>query len=98
MKRIESRLNTNSADFKVNREHNQRLAENLHRLQDEVRHNRPARDIERLARQNKLSVRERLKPPRVFLRYSIREILLARRHRGVQTIGQNMVSGGAGRA
>jgi 3-methylcrotonyl-CoA carboxylase beta subunit len=60
MKRIESRLNTQSADFVANREHNQKLAHELHRLQDAVRTHRPERDLQRLARQKKLFVRERL--------------------------------------
>ena len=60
MKRIESLLNTQSADFQANRAHNMKLADNLRRLQEAVRSQRPARDLQRLARQKKLFVRERL--------------------------------------
>lgn len=60
MKRIDSLLNTGSADFLVNRAHNLRLAEELRQMQQQVRHQRPERDLQRLARQNKLFVRDRI--------------------------------------
>ena len=60
MKRIESRLDTRSAEFIANAAHNRRLADELKRRQQQARSARPARDMQRLARQNKLFVRERL--------------------------------------
>src|SRR3984893_1439316 len=60
MKRIESRLNTTSVEFLANADHNRQLAEVFREKQQRVRHERPQRDIHRLRRQNKLSVRERL--------------------------------------
>ncbi len=60
MKRIESLLNTGSPDFQANRQHNENLVRELHRMQDDVRRQRPERDLQRLARQNKLFVRDRL--------------------------------------
>jgi 3-methylcrotonyl-CoA carboxylase beta subunit len=74
MKRIESQLNTSSADFQANAEHNRRLAEEFKEKQDKVRHQRPQRDIDRLAKQNKMLVRDRLKqlldPGTPFLEFS----------------------------
>jgi 3-methylcrotonyl-CoA carboxylase beta subunit len=61
MKRIESALDTRSAAFRANHQHNLALAQALKHHQHSVRHDRPARDVERLERQNKLFVRERLK-------------------------------------
>ena len=60
MKRIESRLDVRSADFQANAAHNRRLAAELKERQQQAREVRPARDIERLERQNKLFIRERL--------------------------------------
>ena len=60
MKRIDSVLDTRSAGFQANRAHNVALAEALKRHQSTVRSERPARDRARLARQNKLFVRELL--------------------------------------
>ena len=60
MKRIESRLDTRCAEFIANAAHNRRLADELKRRQQQARSARPARDMQRLARQNKLFVRERL--------------------------------------
>jgi 3-methylcrotonyl-CoA carboxylase beta subunit len=60
MKRIASMLSTNSAEFQANLRHNRELAQALHRMQEQVRHHRPERDLQRLRRQDKLFVRERL--------------------------------------
>ena len=60
MKRIESRLNTASADFQANAAHNRKLAQEFRAKQEAVRNQRPQRDIDRLRQQNKLLVRERL--------------------------------------
>jgi 3-methylcrotonyl-CoA carboxylase beta subunit len=74
MKRIESRLNTASAEFQANAEHNRRLAAEFRDKQENVRHARPQRDIDRLRSQNKLLVRERLDllldPGTPFLEFS----------------------------
>lgn len=60
MKRIDSILNTSSTEFQANLRHNRKMADDLHKMQAMVRHQRPERDMQRLARQNKLFVRERL--------------------------------------
>ncbi len=60
MRRIESRLNTASAEFRANAEHNQRLAAEFREKQRAVREDRPQRDIDRLRKQGKLLARERL--------------------------------------
>jgi 3-methylcrotonyl-CoA carboxylase beta subunit len=60
MKRIESRLNTASAEFQANAAHNGKLAAEFREKQRKVRQDRPERDITRLRKQNKLLVRERL--------------------------------------
>jgi 3-methylcrotonyl-CoA carboxylase beta subunit len=60
MKRIESSLNTASAEFLANAAHNRKLVEAFREKQRAVREDRPERDIERLRKQNKLLVRERL--------------------------------------
>ena len=60
MRRLTSILNTRSADFVANREHNQGLAAEFRRRQHEARHARPDRDVARLRRQHKMLVRERI--------------------------------------
>ena len=44
MKRIESRLDTRSAEFLANAAHNRALAAELRERQQRARHERPARD------------------------------------------------------
>jgi 3-methylcrotonyl-CoA carboxylase beta subunit len=58
--RIESRLDVHSEEFRANFAHNKALAAEFHARQQKARFERPARDIERLKRQNKLFVRDRL--------------------------------------
>ena len=60
MQRIESRIDPRSAEFLANAKHNQALAAELRERQRKAREDRPARDRERLARQNKLFVRDRI--------------------------------------
>lgn len=60
MKRIDSMVSTGSSEFQANFRHNRKLAEELRMMQDAARHQRPERDMQRLARQNKLFVRDRL--------------------------------------
>jgi 3-methylcrotonyl-CoA carboxylase beta subunit len=61
VKRIESKVNTGSPDFVANRQHNERLAAEFRAMQATARSERPERDLERLAKQSKLFVRERLR-------------------------------------
>ncbi len=60
MNRIDSRIDTGSAEFLANQAHNRALAAELHERQRRARHERPQRDLDRLARQNKLFVRDRI--------------------------------------
>jgi 3-methylcrotonyl-CoA carboxylase beta subunit len=60
MKRIRSQLNVFSGEFLANAEYNRGLASEFREKQQHTRHQRPRRDIDRLRRQNKLTVRERL--------------------------------------
>ncbi|HQR04254.1 MAG: methylcrotonoyl-CoA carboxylase [Proteobacteria bacterium] len=60
MKRIESRINPASADFRNNAAHYRQVLDAFTEKQHRTRHDRPARDIERLRAQNKMFVRERL--------------------------------------
>ncbi len=61
MKRIISALNTQSEEFKANYAHNKKNAEILKAKQEKARFERPQRDLDRLAKQNKMLVRDRLK-------------------------------------
>ncbi|MBX9589825.1 MAG: methylcrotonoyl-CoA carboxylase [Hyphomonadaceae bacterium] len=60
MRRIESRLNTRSEEFCSRAQHNRRLAADLKELQRRTRDERPQRDVDRLRRQSKKPVRERI--------------------------------------
>src|SRR6187200_3247468 len=60
MRRIESRLDTRSEEFRLNAAHNRGLSATLGDRQHAARRERPARDIERLKRQNKMFVRDRI--------------------------------------
>jgi 3-methylcrotonyl-CoA carboxylase beta subunit len=60
MRRIQSRISTDSADFKANAAHNRGLAAELAERQRAARHDRPQRDLDRLARQGKMFLRDRL--------------------------------------
>ena len=60
MRRFQSNIDPNSADFRTFERHNRGLVKELQDLQQKARHERPERDITRLRRQNKLLVRERL--------------------------------------
>jgi 3-methylcrotonyl-CoA carboxylase beta subunit len=74
MRRIQSNLDTRSETFLANREHNRIRLEDFHRRQEEARFRRPQRDFDRLARQNKMFVRDRLNllldPGTPFLEFS----------------------------
>jgi len=94
MRRIESRLDTRSAEFLANSAHNRALVAELRERQRRARHDRPARDMERLARQGKLFVRERLQclldPGTPFLELST---LAANMAWGGEVPGAGIVSG-----
>ena len=60
MRRIESQIDTNAPDFKANHAAMSARLKEFHARQHATRFERPQRDIDRLARQNKLGVRERL--------------------------------------
>jgi 3-methylcrotonyl-CoA carboxylase beta subunit len=60
MRRIDSRIDIRSEEFRLNRAHNRGLAASLKQRQHGARRDRPARDIERLKRQNKMFVRDRI--------------------------------------
>src|SRR5712671_5827975 len=60
MRRIESQLDVNSENFRLNRKHNQRLAAELRERERGARYERPQRDLDRLARQKKMFVRDRI--------------------------------------
>lgn len=60
MQRIASLTDTKSQEFRLNEAHNRRLARELKERQQAARLQRPERDIERLQRQNKLFVRDRI--------------------------------------
>ena len=60
MKRIQSRLNVQSAEFRANQEHNLAVVQAFRDKQRAAREQRPQRDIDRVRKQDKLMVRERL--------------------------------------
>ncbi|RJF89589.1 methylcrotonoyl-CoA carboxylase [Oleomonas cavernae] len=60
MRQIQSSIDVNSAEFQANAAHNQGLAAALRERHHKARFVRPQRDMDRLARQEKLFVRERI--------------------------------------
>ena len=74
MNRLESKINTSSADFQANAAHNRALVAAFREQQRAAREDRPLRDVERLRAQGKLLVRERLQqlldPGTPFLEFS----------------------------
>jgi 3-methylcrotonyl-CoA carboxylase beta subunit len=72
--RLESKINTSSADFQANAAHNLALVAAFREQQRAAREDRPQRDVERLRAQGKLLVRERLQqlldPGTPFLEFS----------------------------
>jgi 3-methylcrotonyl-CoA carboxylase beta subunit len=60
MRRIESRLDTASDAYRHNRAHMLSVVAAFRQRQDAARHDRAPRDLERLARQNKLRVHDRI--------------------------------------
>ncbi|WFU14478.1 hypothetical protein [Bradyrhizobium sp. CB3481] len=60
MQRIPSLVDVKSQEFRLNELHNRRLAAELSKRQRAARFSRPERDLERLRRQSKLIVRDRI--------------------------------------
>ena len=94
MVRLENRVDRASATFRDNYEHNTRLAAELRARLHAARHERPQRDIDRLARQGKMLVRDRLAalldPGTPFLELST---LAANQAYGGEAPGAGQVSG-----
>lgn len=60
MRKIQSMLSTSSAEFRAYEAHNRRIIAEFRERQEAARHQRPQRDIDRLARQGKMRPRERV--------------------------------------
>src|ERR1700730_7706209 len=60
MRRIQSMISSSGAEFRRNEAHNRLLVAAFRDKQQAARHTRPARDLERLARQKKMRPRERI--------------------------------------
>jgi 3-methylcrotonyl-CoA carboxylase beta subunit len=60
MRRIESQVDVGGAVYRANRDHYTTLIADFRRRQEEARFQRPERDMQRLKRQDKLFVRERI--------------------------------------
>lgn len=60
MRKIVSRINTSSAEFRRYAAHNRALVAEFRAKQEAARHDRPARDLDRLAKQGKMRPRERI--------------------------------------
>src|SRR5882672_5832502 len=60
MQRVSSLIDTRDDDYRANDLHNRRLSSELKERQKVTRHVRPERDRERLRRQNKMFVRDRI--------------------------------------
>src|ERR1700758_1896525 len=94
MRRIESKIDTSSDEFRLNWKHNRGLADTLKERHRAARRERPARDLERLSRQNKMFVRDRIEllldPGTPFLELST---LAANTEYGGEVPGAGIVSG-----
>lgn len=60
MVRLQSTISVSSEAFRRHDAHNRRLVAELRARQEAARHQRPARDLERLARQKKMPARQRI--------------------------------------
>ncbi len=60
MRRLKSAIDVNSETYRTYRLHNEKLISNLHEHQQKARFDRPLRDVERLRKQKKLLLRERI--------------------------------------
>src|SRR5215472_18270879 len=94
MRRIESRIDPSSDEFRLNWKHNRGLADTLKERHRAARRERPARDLERLSRQNNMFVRDRIEllldPGTPFLELST---LAANSEYGGEVPGAGIVSG-----
>ncbi len=94
MRRIQSTINTASADFQRNQDHYRRLVAGLHEKQEAARRQRPERDIARLERQGKMLARDRveklLDPGTPFLELST---LAANLDYGGESPGASIITG-----
>src|SRR5271169_7227485 len=94
MRRIDTRIDASSEEFRRNRVHNHAIAAALKQRQQAARRERPARDLERLTRQNKMFVRDRIEllldPGTPFLELST---LAANSEYGGEVPGAGIVSG-----
>src|ERR1700751_2990141 len=94
MRRIESKIDTSSDEFRLNWKHNHGLADTLKKSHRTVRRERPARDLERLSRQNKMFVRDRIEllldPGTPFLELST---LAANTEYGGERPGGGLITG-----
>ena len=74
MRRLQSRIDKTSDNYQTYRAHNLDLLAELKRKSEAARHDRPARDLARLEKQNKMRVHERiahlLDPGTPFLEFS----------------------------
>jgi 3-methylcrotonyl-CoA carboxylase beta subunit len=74
MRRLESHIDTRAPEFCINHAHNRALAAELKERELRTRHERPQRDLDRLARQKKMLARARvdelLDPGTPFLEFS----------------------------
>lgn len=94
MRRLETSIDIHSAAFRLNAEHNRSLIAEFRAKQHRARVERPQRDLDRLARQNKLFVRDRIEllldPGTPFLELST---LAANMEYGGDVPGAGNVSG-----
>src|SRR5580698_3323225 len=60
MRKIVSQISVSSAGFRANEAHNRALANAFRERQEEARHRRPQRDLDRLAKQGKMRPRQRI--------------------------------------
>jgi 3-methylcrotonyl-CoA carboxylase beta subunit len=94
MRRLETSIDVHSDAFRLNAEHNRSLIADFRAKQHRARVERPQRDLDRLARQNKLFVRDRIEllldPGTPFLELST---LAANMEYGGDVPGAGNVSG-----
>lgn len=94
MSRIVSKVDTNSAQYKLNVDDMTQRVHQLHDRLNQARHERPQRDIDRLHKHKKLTVRERLEllldPGTPFLEIAA---LAANKSYGGDVHGAGQVSG-----
>ena len=94
MRRLQTNIDVHSDEFRANARHNRALVDDFRARQHRARLERPKRDLDRLARQNKLFVRDRIEllldPGTPFLELST---LAANMEYGGDVPGAGNVSG-----